>query len=255
VIKGLTDASLAEVKVSSRISRRNYGTVYRTLFIPGQHIDEDKIWDPMVKNYKASNQIEWHLRRGDDIWDHEPVVVGRHRNVSSSDVGPSGSYYWKESIYACDLTSPPTRKTSETEKLGDIRAEVNIRHLSEKVNVDNKPYRSLKFKIEMNVCGSGLEFAIMFDGKRIAQKNIDIDFEPPAAPPITTTNASSQIPNPSSTSSLASLSSPSPSMIAPPRGLSSMALPSSRTSTPMTQTTSPLPFRARSPPPPRRRVS
>jgi hypothetical protein len=208
----------------------------------------------MVKNYKASNQIEWHLRRGDDIWDHEPVVVGRHRNVSSSDVGPSGNYYWKESIYACDLSSPPTRKTPDTEKLGDIRAEVNIKHLPEKMNIDNKPYRSLKFKIEMNICGSGLEFAIMFDGKRIAQKNIDIDFEP-AAVPVVGTNASSPSVTQSSTSSITSLASPSPSVIAPPRGLSSMALTSSRTSTPMTQTTTPLPFRSRSPPPHRRQVS
>jgi hypothetical protein len=156
----------------------NYGTIFRTPFIVGEHREEDKIFDIMAGQHRASNQIEWHLRHGADIWDHDPVIVGRHRNVASSDADPSGIYFWKESIYACDLSNPPKRKTAETQKLGDIHAKVNIKGLPVKRNAEGKLYRSLKFKIEMNVCGSGLEFAIMFDGKRIAQKNIDMEFEP-----------------------------------------------------------------------------
>jgi hypothetical protein len=236
VLKALTNSDLAGVKVSSRISRRNYGTVFRTVFIEGEHMEEDKIFDPMVGRHKASNQIEWHLSRGADIWDHETDLVGRHRNVSSSGVDPSGMYFWKESIYACDLPNPPKRKTTETQKLGDIRAEVNINGLPEKRNAEGKLYRSLKFKIEMNICGSELEFAIVFDGKRIAQKNIEVDFERSTTPVGESVSSGS-------VSSLGSAMSHSPSLIKPPKLLNNLISSNSRSSTPLATTNSLMPFR------------
>jgi hypothetical protein len=203
-------------------------------------MEEDKIFDPMVGQYKASNQIEWHLRRNDDIWDQDPVIVGRHRNVPSSDVDSSGVYVWKESIYACDLPNPPKRKTADTQKLGDIRAEVNIQSLPEKHNTDGRLYRSLKFKIEMNVCGSGLEFTILFDGKRIAQKNIEVEFE-------RSTTSVGESASSGSATSISSAASPSPSLIAPPRLLNSLLSPSPRPSTPSAPTLPPMSFRSKIP--------
>jgi hypothetical protein len=235
VHKAITNSNLAGIKVSSRISRMNYGSVFRTPFVEGKHKEEDRIWDKVVQQHKASNQIEWHLKRGDDIWDQDPVLVGRHRNVLSDDVMDTGIYSWKESIYACDLTKPPDRKTSEMQKLGDIRAEIDISNLPEKRNTQGKLYRSLKFSIEMNICGSGLEFSIKFDGKRIAVKNIEVEFER-----ATTAVGGSGI-SASTGGTVSSAMSPTPSMIAPPRGPSGLIAPTPKALSPLVsgmQTTS-----------------
>jgi hypothetical protein len=237
VFKALINSDLPGVKVSSRISRLNYGTVFRTRFIEGTHHDEDRIWDPITRVYKASNQIDWHLKRGDDIWDHDPVTVGRHRMIPSNEIGADGNYTWREKIFVSDLTAPPKRKTEDTKQLAEIKAEVNVLSLQEQRNSQGMMYRSLHFKIEMNVCGSGLEFSILFGGKRIAAKNVDVEFnaQPTAAsaaanatlsPLSRSTSGSPQTTVSSPISPNAPLSPPTTglsSVIAPPRQLSSYA--------------------------------
>jgi hypothetical protein len=274
VFKALINSDLPGVKVSSRISRLNYGTVFRTRFIEGTHHDDDRIWDPITRVYKASNQIDWHLKRGDDIWDHDPVTVGRHRMIPSNEIAADGNYTWREKIFVSDLTSPPKRKTEDTKQLADIKAEVNVLSLPEQRNSQGMLYRSLHFKIEMNVCGSGLEFSILFGGKRIAAKNVDVEFNSQPNATAAAANASlSPLSRSTSGSTVAtSISSPvSPnapflppqlptpslsSVIAPPRQLSSYAsrtpnTPTPRVGTPGAATSGstypPVAFRPKSP--------
>lgn len=237
VVKGLTSLDLVGVKVSSRISRSNYGSVFRTLFIEGEHLEQDKIWDEMVKQHKASNQLEWHLKRGDDIWDHAPVTVGRHRNVASSDMLPDGIYFWKESIYTCDLPNAPTRRTQDTKKLVDICAEVNIKSLPEKRNAEGRLYRSLRFKISMSIIGGTIEFSIMFNGKPIAHQNVDITFQNEASAIVS--SSAFQLSSPQS------FTSHSPSLIAPPRGISIALSPSLRPLTTLAPLVPSIPLRSR----------
>ena len=55
--------SPSTVKVSSRISRLNYGLLYQVPFVEGVHNPLDGRWDPDEFQYMAAGQTEWYLRR------------------------------------------------------------------------------------------------------------------------------------------------------------------------------------------------
>lgn len=41
----------------------SYGYKYRTVFIPGVHLECDKIWDDREMKFKAENQMQWFLSK------------------------------------------------------------------------------------------------------------------------------------------------------------------------------------------------
>jgi len=51
------------VRVSSRISRLNYGTTYNANFKEGIHDKLDKIWDRKELVFDAKDQLDWYLKR------------------------------------------------------------------------------------------------------------------------------------------------------------------------------------------------
>jgi len=67
VIKAMSDGQ-AGVKVTTRISRRNYGVKRRELFNPSLHLQIDRTYCPLRMEYQAKNQMIWYLRKVSSCW-------------------------------------------------------------------------------------------------------------------------------------------------------------------------------------------
>ncbi|KAF5608374.1 hsp70 family chaperone [Fusarium subglutinans] len=55
------------ITVTSTISRAHYGVMYHTPFEEGKHLKKDRFWDEDQGEYRADNQMEWYLKKGDCI--------------------------------------------------------------------------------------------------------------------------------------------------------------------------------------------
>ena len=67
VIKAMSEGQ-AGVKVTSRISRRNYGVKRRELFDPSLHLQIDRVYCPLRMEYQAKNQMIWYLQKVSCYW-------------------------------------------------------------------------------------------------------------------------------------------------------------------------------------------
>ncbi|KAL4931804.1 Hsp70 family protein [Aspergillus undulatus] len=61
------------ITVKSTISRTSIGFIYHAPFDPAKHLEADKAWYPNEGEYRANNQINWYLKRGDNVSTTHPV--------------------------------------------------------------------------------------------------------------------------------------------------------------------------------------
>lgn len=172
VFKALTNSSLPGTMVQSRISRCNYGTCYNTDFDPSKHMECDQYIDRISGLAKASNQLRWYLKRGDNIDEAKPVRLSWHINASTEKY--RNHYPLSASIFTCNDRVPPTRLISTVRPGPSIRSEkpVDISNLRSFKGVDGKYYKKIDFSIEMTVIGTALEFALMYQGKHIGHSSV-----------------------------------------------------------------------------------
>ncbi|TQN64011.1 Heat shock 70 kDa protein 12A, partial [Colletotrichum shisoi] len=177
VIQGLTRQNLGigiSVRVSSRIARMNYGVKFSTRFDPKLHRLESKCWDEIEQEWKATDQIEWYIKKGDDIADKKTV---RHRFFQRYLTAPKEI---TEELYFSAAFPIPKRADSTTKRLCTIpwNRKVNFDTLPTFTNSLGKVYHQLDFDIEMISDGTSLDFTIVHDGKRVGGKNVTVEFEP-----------------------------------------------------------------------------
>ncbi|WQF77449.1 Putative ATPase, nucleotide binding domain-containing protein [Colletotrichum destructivum] len=177
VIQGLTRNNLAlglSVRVKSRIARMNYGTTFDPKFDPKLHHFKDKLWDEIEQDWKAKDQMEWYMKKGDDITDKRTV---RHRFYERYLTAPSEII---QELFHSAATPAPKRADSTTKRLCTItwNRKVNFDTLPTFTNILGKVYHELIFDIEMISDGASLDFTIFHGGKRVGGKNVIVEFEP-----------------------------------------------------------------------------
>ncbi|KAF2193120.1 actin-like ATPase domain-containing protein [Zopfia rhizophila CBS 207.26] len=178
VLKALTNSNFSGVTVNSRISRQSYGTRFHAHFIKGFHREEDKYYSRIDGREMARNQMEWYLRKGDDIEEKKPVLLRWHCNILSSHVRPSSPYNFMNAILSCNDETPPPRFNENTVKTScTIQSLLDISGLPDLKGRDGLDYKRVNYDIEMTVIGTALEFSLIYEGKRIGKQNVDVEFE------------------------------------------------------------------------------
>ncbi|TID04793.1 Heat shock 70 kDa protein 12A [Colletotrichum higginsianum] len=177
VIQGLTRQNLGigiSVRVSSRIARMSYGVKFYTKFDPKLHRLKDKFWDEIEQEWKAKDQMEWYMKKGDDIADKKPIRHKYHRRYLTAP-----SEITKE-LHFSAASPAPKRADSTTKRLCKItwNRKVNFDTLPTFTNSLGRVYHHLVFEIEMISDGTSLDFTIIHDGKRVGSKNVTVEFEP-----------------------------------------------------------------------------
>jgi len=163
------------IRVSSRISRLNYGVITQENFIEGKHIELDKKWSSKELVFKAKNQIHWYLKRGENIGDEGPVRFRYYGLLRS----PLEGNTFDVDLYQSAVENAPTRKTQEVERLCVItcHCETPYDQLPIFTNAWNETFRKFSYDIEMTSTGASLDWAVYIDGKKQGQKNVEVQYD------------------------------------------------------------------------------
>ncbi|RWA04839.1 hypothetical protein EKO27_g10263 [Xylaria grammica] len=143
---------ITPIMIASTVSRASYGITFRALFDPHQHLEEDKFWDNRMTKWRARHQMKWYLTRGQAVDKIKPV------RFSWSRCYEEGGYHGTTSdrIFQCYDEVPPTRKTSNVQRLGTLKCNLDVGYsdLRDFINKRGEWVKILKYEIEMVPSGA-----------------------------------------------------------------------------------------------------
>ncbi|KAI0191984.1 hypothetical protein EV127DRAFT_510725 [Xylaria flabelliformis] len=160
--------------VRSRIARFNYGWIYETPFVDGIHDPRDKVWRPMRQIWQATNQMQWIVKRGEDVLLKEAKTYDYLRYWS---INERGWGRFTENVYACADLNPPSRMEGNVRKVAQFAIRTNQpKEQYKKVRNNNGTYyREWRHSYKVMVSGASLEVTLVSDGKEQKLEKIPID--------------------------------------------------------------------------------
>ncbi|KAI0483735.1 hypothetical protein F4859DRAFT_529040 [Xylaria cf. heliscus] len=159
--------------VQSRVARLNYGWMFDERFKEGFHDQGDKYWDKFEEEWYATNQMQWVVRRGDDVSVKNP---GIYDYIRKWDIDDQGLGVFTKNIYACADLNPPTRKQDNFSKIGEFTYQtLKPREQHKKVFNNGIRYREWHFGFKVMVSGASFDIALVSDGREQKLKKVVID--------------------------------------------------------------------------------
>ncbi|GAW13738.1 hypothetical protein ANO14919_031270 [Xylariales sp. No.14919] len=157
------------LRVQSRIARSNYGWVYSTQFVEGVHDPRDKYWDEILKEWRANGQMQWVIKRGEDISlkDSKTYEFTQHFELSGR-----GYQHLVLAILTCNDPNPPSRKQGSVRDVAaiDYQTTVPVENMQRKRNRNNEYYRSWAYGRKVVVSGASFDIFLITGGK---EKKLD----------------------------------------------------------------------------------
>jgi hypothetical protein len=168
------DNIAARIRVTSTISRASYGVKYQTSFDDDMHLEADKAWDSDEGDWMATNQMNWYLKRGDNVSKKSPVSHSYYRTYRS-DFGGTFSV----NLFQCEDETPPDRKTASVRSLGTIECTLDVpfSSLEDYTNPAGEKMKKMDYEVIMVPSGASVEFAVCIDGRRQGKSNANVHFE------------------------------------------------------------------------------
>ncbi|KAI9768044.1 MAG: hypothetical protein M1839_004204 [Geoglossum umbratile] len=99
----------------SRRFRSSYGILYNERYDKNRHADQRSVKNPLDGHKYAENQIDWIIRKGDEITEDEPITRRYSRIVSPGNASNS----WRDGVVISDL--PPSDLPSYLDGRGSAR--------------------------------------------------------------------------------------------------------------------------------------
>ncbi|MDI1486535.1 MAG: hypothetical protein OHK93_005766 [Ramalina farinacea] len=164
------------VSVISTVARTSLGIRFDTPFIEGKHLKKDKRWDEDEGIYLATRQMEWYIRKGDNISILKPTQKTWHRHFPSEEHFDNHSY---EPIYQCEDDDPPTRLAQSVSRLCDIEFTTNGAYssLEDWTGKTGRSMKTLNYRVEMIPSGASNEFKVIHKGKTLGSQNVKTEFQ------------------------------------------------------------------------------
>ncbi|KAJ8113126.1 hypothetical protein OPT61_g4676 [Boeremia exigua] len=151
--------------VTNRKCRRHYGTSCNQVFDQKEHREIDSYMCPFDGTKRASDQMKWLLKRGDNL----ATSKSSHANsFFRYDFWPAEKRECDLTLYSSDEAKAPKRLEHKgVKKLASVRVDLSVIPKGEwtkKRSPSNAPYYSLSFSLEIAV-QSSLEFSLVVNGK------------------------------------------------------------------------------------------
>ncbi|KFA54890.1 hypothetical protein S40293_08558 [Stachybotrys chartarum IBT 40293] len=162
------------VAVKSRLARQSYGTAFNLIPWDGaEHHPADKAWCPIQQQFLAVDQIKWFLRIGEEVESSKPVCHSFWQDLDA----PLEEVV-SELVVSDDLV-PPSRLTGSVRKLCLIKwTDIpDFGKLPMWKNGSGKVVRQICYDVKMFTDGGSLDFAVYYEGKRVASKNVSVSYE------------------------------------------------------------------------------
>ncbi|KAK1624318.1 hypothetical protein BDP81DRAFT_464842 [Colletotrichum phormii] len=147
--------------IKSRIAGLNYGQSHFKNYDPQVHLKIDRVWDVQEMNWKADNEMKCT-----DICETKALRHGYYRLY---DKPPSEIV---ERLCYSASSPAPTRKDSDVKELCTItwNRKIDFESLPTFTNPVGKVFYRLEWEVEMSC-------EVFHNGKRVAAKNVLVDFE------------------------------------------------------------------------------
>ncbi|KAI0408294.1 hypothetical protein F4802DRAFT_618481 [Xylaria palmicola] len=159
--------------VQSRIARLSYGWTMSVNFIHGFHDPRDLYWCRVRKEWLAANQMQWVIKRGDDISLKMPKTYAYNIVYNAKDQGRG---IFEDAVYTCQDANPPSRRTDDVHKLSEFTLHTP-KALQKYKKVSNKgnSYRIWVYEVKVSVCGSSFEVTLVSEGVEQKIEKIFVD--------------------------------------------------------------------------------
>ncbi|KAI1771010.1 actin-like ATPase domain-containing protein [Hypoxylon cercidicola] len=175
-IDGVNQLKLADppITVTSTISRAHFGIMVSDVFDKDKHLEEDRVWDYDEELFRATNQMSWYIKKGEDVSKTDPVRKGIYetfRNQSEMNTALL--------VYQCTDNTPPSRKTGRVSRLCTIRYDhdISFEDLEWKTNKSGIRYKQLDYEVEFIPQGATLDIAVYIEGRRQKGKDSVVNIQ------------------------------------------------------------------------------
>nr|POE77908.1 hypothetical protein CFP56_09551 [Quercus suber] len=177
VMRGLSDTTTKtkhKSTVKARVSRKSYGTAYRTVF--DKHNELDKTWCPIRLQYLADRQMQWYLRRGEIITHTEPVSFKFFLWISKESQLED---MMRVDVFENDELIPPGRQTDKVRRLLTLsfRGNTSFDDLPTWTNPMGIVFRKLDFAVGMYSTGTSLKWRVTVDGVVQGEQDVRIQHD------------------------------------------------------------------------------
>ncbi|CAD0083318.1 unnamed protein product [Aureobasidium vineae] len=165
VVRGAVLSNLEEKLVLSRKARRHYGIVCNQLWDALRHSWSVRYLDPLAQEFRARNQMSWHVKVGQDMPTRSPITLPFYITTAWDDGYPDNHTV---KIMICDEKIAPQEYNDQAEIRKLCTIDANLRRIPrrsfKKKTKNGKSYRQLDFEIGMQIDSGGLVFDLRVNG-------------------------------------------------------------------------------------------
>ncbi|KAI1423137.1 hypothetical protein F5Y12DRAFT_759014 [Xylaria sp. FL1777] len=160
--------------VKSRIARLNYGWTYHVPFEYGVHKQQDKFWSHDLGEWRANNQMQWVIKRGDDI------SLKKAKTYDYFITWPINKQGWDSfthRVYTCDDLNPPSRMEDNVRSVASFiyRTPKLVEHFERVSKADLTSYRKWSHGWKVVVSGASFDIYLVSDGEEEKMEKIIVD--------------------------------------------------------------------------------
>ncbi|KAI5795147.1 hypothetical protein EDC01DRAFT_74332 [Geopyxis carbonaria] len=162
--------------VNTRLCRLNYGTAYKIRFDPAVHRAEDKWECPHTGVTKATNQVQWFIRKGEEInanshtlLENFSLLLDEQRDLHAE----RRSVMWTVCLVRSDQDAAPNYRNENVRNFVDIQCEIPIdvvRGVQPETSVDGRrKFWRMPIKVEISMGAVMLGFRCLINGNEVGK--------------------------------------------------------------------------------------
>ncbi|KAF2965471.1 hypothetical protein GQX73_g8077 [Xylaria multiplex] len=154
-----------QLLVQSRIARSNYGWSFVAPYVKGVHDPRDKYWNEVRRGWYAKNQMEWVIKRGEDI-----SLKGSKTYPYNIDweAGVQGHQLLAHNIFTSNDLNPPSRMQDHVRKVASINYRTSKPVEETEMVYDwetSVSYRTWLHEWKVVVSGASFDISLVAEGK------------------------------------------------------------------------------------------
>ncbi|KAM7191752.1 actin-like ATPase domain containing protein [Rhypophila sp. PSN 637] len=179
VIKGFLDGSSAQgdalpISVTSTISRSNIGMVVSQVFNSGIHAESDKYWDSEEGHYRANNQMDWYVKKGEHVPTGTPIRKEIYRICAKNDHSPISVR-----LFQCEDDVAPLTYQARMGKLCHITVDWDddLGYEPRTHAATGVPLKKIDYEIVVKPSGASSEFSVWKSGKQLGSSKLNIQYQ------------------------------------------------------------------------------
>ncbi|GAB1742998.1 hypothetical protein NU219Hw_g8696t1 [Hortaea werneckii] len=146
--------------VLSRKARRHYGVASSRCFDEKVHTADVKYWDQLEQCWRARDQMQWYIKKGDTVPSDEPILFSFYRCYSTPVHKLS-----RHELIVCEDDDAPSQLNASTRTICVMQSDLTDVPAPKwhQKHGSNGPYKKLHYKLGMQIESGGLSFDLRID--------------------------------------------------------------------------------------------